>query len=61
MKLTSVNPSFLLINNTYRCTEESHGNKCLMLLPTDQNSDKLEKRYGEMSNTSLDKLIIDSC
>lgn len=32
-----------------------------MLLPTDQNSDKLEKRYGEMSNTSLDKLIVDSC
>lgn len=46
-KLTSVKLLFLLINNTDRCIQESHGNKCLMLLPTDQNSDKLEKKYGE--------------
>ena len=46
-KINSVNPLYLIINKLRGCIEESHGNKYLTLVLTDESRDTL-KRYEEL-------------
>ena len=44
IKINSVNPLYLAINEANGCFEESNGNKCLTLATTDE-SKKIMKKY----------------
>ena len=47
IKINSVNPLYLIINNISGNIEESDGNKYLILVPTDESKDTLTK-YQEL-------------
>ena len=49
----SVNPLYLIINNTNECIEDGNGNKCLTLVSTDESKNTL-KNYGELWNKIRD-------
>ena len=55
VKLNSVNPLYLIIDKINGYTEESNGNKYLMLVPTDKSKDTL-KRYEELQTKIRDIL-----
>ena len=49
IKTNSVNPLCIIINKVNGYIEESNGNKCLSVAPTDETKDTL-KKYEELWN-----------
>ena len=47
VKTNSVNPLYIIINKINGSIEESNENKCLRVVPTDENKDTL-KKYEEL-------------
>ena len=47
MKINSVNPLYLIINNVNRYFEEINKNKYLILVPTNKSKEKI-KKYEEL-------------
>ena len=53
VKVNSVNPLYLIVNKVSGYVEENNGNKYLMLVPTNESKERIQK-YEELWSRSRD-------